>query len=187
MQSHRRLPLCAAGGIGTCTTHNWSECLRVGQKAKPLIFPWKKKVAFPRWNKLEIAMLEGQEYLKDSEKEKKLECLFLLKMPNWRIVEKKNYQNKYTSRISFWGTDYIEMGFPRFFKKLLEIEREFGCELAQVINTTWENLQIAKHKSVLWSSRINVLLICSLRSTDFFQVVFIHSSNLTHNLLFYFQ
>ena len=33
-----------------------------------------------------------------------------------------------------------------------------------VINLTWKNLQIAKHKSVRWT---NALLICAMRSVDF--------------------
>ena len=49
-------PLRAARGNGTsiCTTHTCSERLLVGEKAKPLIFAWKKESCFPKveytWN-----------------------------------------------------------------------------------------------------------------------------------------
>ena len=50
----------------------------------------------------------------------------------------------------------------------------------------WENLQIAMHKSVLFTPHI--VLICALQFADFLmQVVFVTSNNFTHNLLFYFQ
>ena len=47
-------PLRATRGNGICTTHNCSERLLVGQKAKPLIFARKKESCFPKveytWN-----------------------------------------------------------------------------------------------------------------------------------------
>ena len=53
----------------------------------------------------------------------------------------------------------------------MEIEKEIVREVARVINLTWENLQIAKHKSgkafVQFSG-----LICALRSVDFLRFVF---------------
>ena len=58
----------------------------------------------------------------------------------------------------------------------------WGC--ARGINTTWENLQIAKHKSV---QETNAFLICALQSADFLRWYVSPARNLTHNLLFYFQ
>ena len=43
-------------------------------------------------------------------------------------------------------------------------------KLFEVTNTTWENLQIAKHKSVQCAEWMT--LICALRFADFSQVVF---------------
>ena len=37
---------------------------------------------------------------------------------------------------------------PRLYQKLLEIEKKIVREVARGDNLTWENLQIAKHKSV---------------------------------------
>ena len=56
--------------------------------------------------------------------------------------------------------------------------------MLEVINTTRENVQISKYKSVLrLNKRPSDLCFAICR---FSQVVFITSSNLTHNLLFYF-
>ena len=53
--------------------------------------------------------------------------------------------------------------------------------LLEVKNTTWENLQIAKHKSVRWTKTIHCTDLC-FAICRFSQVVFITSSNLKHNL-----
>ena len=52
-------------------------------------------------------------------------------------------------------------------KKLLEIEKEIAREVAvgdYVINTTWENLQVAMHKSVCWTERTAYwFVLCDLQ------------------------
>ena len=53
------------------------------------------------------------------------------------------------------------------------------------INTTWENLQIEKHKSVRWAET-NAFLICAFRSADFLRWCLFPKRNLTHNLFFLF-
>ena len=69
------------------------------------------------------------------------------------------------------------------FQKLLEIGKGLCVRWLGVINLTWENLQIAKHKSVRWTERTHLCFaICR-----FSQVRFITPSHLTHNLFFYFQ
>ena len=52
----------------------------------------------------------------------------------------------------------------------------------RVINLLWENLQIAKHKSV---RRTNAFLICALRSVDFLRWCLSPERNLTHNLFLF--
>ena len=73
----------------------------------------------------------------------------------------------------------------KLIPKLLEIEKRLCVRWLGVINLTWENLQIAKHKSGRRSFSLAdwfVLAICRLS-----QVRFITPSHLTHNLFFYFQ
>ena len=60
----------------------------------------------------------------------------------------------------------------------------WGC--AWGINTTWENLQIEKHKSVRFGGT-NAFLICAFRFADFLRWCLFPKRNLTHNLFFYFQ
>ena len=59
----------------------------------------------------------------------------------------------------------------------------WGC--TRGINTTWEHLQIEKHKSVRWAER--TFLICAFQSADFLRWCLSPERNLTHNLSFYFQ
>ena len=63
----------------------------------------------------------------------------------------------------------------------------WGC--ARGIDTTWENLQIEKHKSGRRSFRSPnwFVLICAFRSADFLRWCLSPERNLTHNLFFYFQ
>ena len=64
-------------------------------------------------------------------------------------------------------------------------KRRLCVNLFEVMNTTWENLQTAKHKSVSFVPHIE--LICALRFPDWVsQVVFITSNNFTQNLFFHF-
>ena len=76
------------------------------------------------------------------------------------------------------------------YQKLLEIEKEIVREVALgVINLTWENLQIAKHKSGRRSfSLADWFVLCrAFAICRFSHVRFITPSHLTHNLFFYFQ
>ena len=60
----------------------------------------------------------------------------------------------------------------------------WGC--AWGINTTWENLQIEKHKIKKAFVRLTEL-ICAFRSLGFLRWCLFPKRNLTHNLFFYFQ
>ena len=82
----------------------------------------------------------------------------------WANIEKRNQINT-----------------KNYWKK----KRRLCVKLFEVTNTTWENLQIAKHKSVQCAEWMT--LICALRFADFLRVVFVISNNFTHNFLFYFQ
>ena len=68
-------------------------------------------------------------------------------------------------------------------QKLLEIEKEIVREVVQSDNTTWENLQIAKHKSVQ-ESEWHWFARCDLQIFSGYVVTL---NNFTRNLLFYFQ
>ena len=61
----------------------------------------------------------------------------------------------------------------------------WGC--TRGMNTTWENLQIGKHKSGRRSGIPLTELICAFRSADFLRWCFSPKRNLTHNLFSYFQ
>ena len=76
------------------------------------------------------------------------------------ILNQTNYSNeldaKRTSEYSVNSFQHYLILFYRYrrYQKLLEIEKRdcaWGC--ARGINTTWENLQIEKHKSVRWAER----------------------------------
>ena len=60
----------------------------------------------------------------------------------------------------------------------------WGC--ARGINTTWENLQIEKHKSFRWAER-TPSWFCAFRSADFLRWCLFPERNLKHNLFFSFQ
>ena len=76
---------------------------------------------------------------------------------------------------------------------VLEIEEVIVREVALAIsiggekkNTTWENMQIEKYKSVRWAEGTNSWIVL-FRSADFLRWRLSPERNLTHNLFFYFQ
>ena len=87
-------PLCAAGRIGTCTTHTCSKRLLVCEKAKTLIFARKRESCFPKaehtWNWNDRRTKAALRHWK-----RELEYL-----------SKHLKKVKYTSGLSFFGMDY---------------------------------------------------------------------------------
>ena len=91
------------------------------------------------------------------------------------------YQNKGQRVLSQYRKKRHQINTKNYWK----YKRRLCVKLFEVTSTTWENLQIAKHRSVQCSEWTTDLWVAICRFSQV-ALTFVTSNNLTHNFLFLF-
>ena len=102
----------------------------------------------------------------------------------WQGIEAPKQTIEFPAALSFFSSNKWIKLIP---KTIGNRKKDCAGGCARGINTTWENLQIEKHKSVQWAERTPSWLFCAFRFADFLRWCLSPERNLTHNLFFFFQ